>query len=587
MPPREDGTPRAFTWITGDPRSRQNVTQIRRHAGQNPGNRVVNSLRASADNNQASSVHGRVYLAPTPIAPVQLQGTAGTSTPNETPSTSSAHVVYPTTRPPDTTTPASTGSVQVLYPGTRPPERRTSALVTTKESVRRLAIDDLVNHSDEQDKEYTLISSAPDTAGDVVGLLPDKPVASADVLPGPPATRGCHEKSEESLRRAGHRHTPSKHFQASKTSAIVLLLDILASGPLLIMSTDDSQMEHTLLRTSAFYNGTFERIWSQRLQVDSAAFDIISTIETFSGSITTAAGLIAVNRIDSASSILNRVLPTVHQLLASPHPQLYYVLAELSLDASDSHLAGLRFQIKHFAADESEGMLGATHPITQLLRTRLTNKMALRLREFIQAEIHTLHEQSFSMHAYQTTCHEYFLARILSQLGRRDDAIRTLSGLTTRWESTYGADSLMCVTAMLELAKVYLSNRRGLDAETLADDALQRTFRIQTSSHQRPLSAGKLHSRMACLRTLGRVHSLRDNHGSALQYYTRAVKVGVDELGSAVPATQLALADLDAASKMASQADSSMPGVLGPRIRADEKRELLGNLTSINTTAVS
>lgn len=363
----------------------------------------------------------------------------------------------------------------------------------------------------------------------------------------------------------------------------------MAPFPSLPLSQDDSQVEEVLLRTNAFYTGTFESTWSQRLQQDSTVFDIISSVETFSGSITLAAGLVAVNRIDAASSLLDRVLPTIQQLLTSPHPQLYYALAELSLDTSHSHLGHLRAQVKQFAADVSESVLGTQHPITQLLRLSLPDTAALRLRDLIQAEIHTLYKRLFGTDAYQTTCHEYFLARILSQLGRHEEATRILSALLTRWETTYGADSLMCVTAQLELAKVHLAQSQeaaasSAEAESLVRDALRRTFRVQANSRQRPLSAGILHSRIGCLRTLGLVHSMRNDHGSALEYYARAVEVGVDDLGSEVPATQLALADLDVASRSAAQADT-----LGgkPGMGADKQKELLSKLSSINITGVN
>lgn len=42
MPPKEeDGSQRSFTFITGNPRSKQNITQIRRHAGQNSGHKAA------------------------------------------------------------------------------------------------------------------------------------------------------------------------------------------------------------------------------------------------------------------------------------------------------------------------------------------------------------------------------------------------------------------------------------------------------------------------------------------------------------------------------------------------------------------
>src|ERR1700761_7335966 len=49
MPPREDGAPpKSFTWITGNPRSKKNITQIRRHAGQNSGVKAETGTRAQS-----------------------------------------------------------------------------------------------------------------------------------------------------------------------------------------------------------------------------------------------------------------------------------------------------------------------------------------------------------------------------------------------------------------------------------------------------------------------------------------------------------------------------------------------------------
>ncbi|KIX08087.1 uncharacterized protein Z518_02742 [Rhinocladiella mackenziei CBS 650.93] len=336
----------------------------------------------------------------------------------------------------------------------------------------------------------------------------------------------------------------------------------MAPSTVMTLSKEESQIEQILSQTSAFYCGMFETSWSRRLQESSTAFDIMSEMENFSGSITTAGGLLAVDRIDTASLILGRVLPTLQHLLVSQHPQLYYVLADLSLDTSDNELGRLRGQVKRFSAGISQTILGAQHPITRLLRLDLPLDQTLRLRELIQRKVHELHEQFFSQTSYQTTGQYYYLARVLAQLGQTDEAARILSSIMTIWEVNYGMNSLMSVTALLEMTKVRLAqNNPDVQAECLVNDALQRTLTLEDSTKVRPLSAGIVHSRMGCLRTLARLFVMRNNYTIALQHYTQAVQVGINELGPAAPAVLLALADLDAASKMAAHANANAASI--------------------------
>jgi len=269
--------------------------------------------------------------------------------------------------------------------------------------------------------------------------------------------------------------------------------------------------------------------------------------------------LIAVNQVDPALAILNRALPTLQDLLITQHPQLYYVLAEMSLDTTDSELGRLRAQIKQFAAGVSQNLLGVQHPITQLLRLNLSHQQTVRLRELIQRKIHELHEHFFSVDSNQTTGQHYFLARILSQLGQTDEAARILSSVIAAWEASYGTNSMMSVTGLLELSKVRLAQGKpDAQAERLLNDGLRRTLTLETDGQMRPLWAEILHCRIGCLRTLGRLYIMRDNYDGALQCYTHAVTVGIDQLGPASPAVQLVLADLDAASKMAVEANANL-----------------------------
>lgn len=365
-------------------------------------------------------------------------------------------------------------------------------------------------------------------------------------------------------------------------------------APTPALSTDDILIEQTLLQTASFFTSQISTSWPQVLLDQNrhhTNFFLLEdtkthSIETFSSAITTAAGLLAVDRIESASSLLNHTLPYLHHFLTSQHPQLYPILAELSLDCQeDSSLGRLRGQIKQFAASLSHTVLGPLHPITRLLRLELSSPdQTARLRELIQRKIHDLHADSLSLTDPLTAAQGYYLARVLAQLGHLDDAVRVLDDVTRTWEKIYGQGSLMSILGMIESAKLRI-RRESVDFKEVEDillDALAKTTNLHDgqngkasrppasaefnprvasgSTQQSPdqnLPASIVHTRMACLRTLGRLYAMRDRPHRALQYYAQGVQIGIDELGPSVPAVQLALADLDVVGKLALLNDSS------------------------------
>lgn len=598
MPPKEDGTPKAFTWITGNPRSKKNITQIRRHAGQSSAVRAETKTKAPAHDGspvreQGTSLkpfratyqfveskeaaHSWGTFSAGPSLPIRIAESAAVrDSPVRLSDQAHQHV-------------AEDHPVLSLAPSKQIEEKPPPEVVNP---VRKVTIWDLVNHSDQEEDGHTEATSSqpskPDTKEEGPGDVGLERQALMNALSNSRGRSTRDQRGHLSLETtATFKANISKRRRPVGTSPNVAWRIGMAPSAGIVLSREDSQIAELLSQTGAFYTGKFETSWSQRLRENQATFDIMSEMENFSGSVSTAAGLIAVGRIDTASTILGRVLPTLHHLLVTQHPQLYYVLADMSLDTSDTELGRLRGQVKQFSAGVSQTVLGPSHPITRLLRLNLPDEHKRRLRELIQRKVHELHEQLFSATAYQTTGQHYYLARVLSQLGQTDEAARILSSLVTTWDAKYGLNSLMSVTGLLELTKVHLvQSQDHAYAEQLISVALQRTECIEAYGSQQPLSLGVVHSRMGCLRTLGRLHVMRNDYSTALQHYTQAVSLGVNELGPSVPAVQLALADLDTASKMKAQADLSESDNT-PHETQRSRGDLLTTLTSINNVAVS
>ncbi|EXJ71466.1 uncharacterized protein A1O5_05274 [Cladophialophora psammophila CBS 110553] len=605
MPPREDGAPKSFTWITGDPRSKTNITQIRRHAGQNSGVKAENSARARSSSLPRPGHRGsaKAFRAVHPSS--KVDETAEKLPNNQGDASNLSHVNYPSAAAGFAVASSSAtknervNAYQPFYPVTSSLKEASS---TSEDAIptRKVTIWDLVNHSAEEEERHRLelLASTPgqdtdegrcDYFGSNIDHAALKHALSEARAHSPRNPRKTSPPPATTALQANisKRRKPAALAGSSNASWRIGM----APSAVMTLSKEDSQIEQILLQASTFYTSKFESSWCGQLRDSYNPSDMVS-VENFNGSITTAAGLMAVGRIDSASAILGRVLPTLSDLLILQHPKLYYVLAEFSLDASSTELGRLRSQVKRFAAAASLTILGSSHPITTLLQLSLTNAdQRLRLRELIQRKIHELHEQLFSATSSETTGQYYYFARVLAQLGHLDEAARILSQIIPIWENSYGKNSLMPVTGLLELTKVHLaSDDTSKDTELLISDALRRTLTIEKSSEDQAAGlAEAVHSRMGCLRTLGRLHVMRGNVETAMMQYTAAVSVGVAELGAGVPAVQLALADLDTVTRMAvPHPDDEMPDdadeAMSPTVRLgpDVRETARLNLSALN-----
>ena len=582
MPPKEDGaSSKSFTWITGNPRSKKNITQIRRHAGQNSGVKAENGARAHSS---SSPIPGQRSSATGPHRPVYPSHRSDT-TDEHSPATELDesivfHVKYPPASAEDPAVPVATlepvNDPQPSYLET-PSSEKEPRVGEDAKAPRKLAIWDLVNHSIEEEERHKQ---------EVLALTPGQHSEDdrQDYFGGSVARSELKqilsEARSHSPRRRMHISSPPpttvvvqaniakrrKATSGTTTNLSTWRLGMPHTPRSLSLSKVDSQLEQILIHTNAFYRGKFEASWSARLRENGPTyFDKISDAEHFAASVAVAGGLMVRGRTESASSTLERALPALSGLLISEHPQLYFLLADISLGANpDTILGRLLGELGRLVAASSFKTLGPSHPLTRTMCLDFPDMSAtdrMRLRELVQRQIHELHKELFGPASYQTMGQYYFLSKVLSQLGRFEESRNILSELLHAWELAYGTNNIMTITVLFELSKTHLFlHDYSQVTEDLLSETLRRTLTLERSTSQEfgsspdtrtnPMVAGLVNARIGCIRTLGRLHVMRGNLETAMMQYSCAVSIGLQELGSNVPAVQLALADLDAVSQM-------------------------------------
>lgn len=314
--------------------------------------------------------------------------------------------------------------------------------------------------------------------------------------------------------------------------------------------------ERILSATSRYYQGHADSTWTPPTE-----FDGRPESELFFVSVMTAAGLISAGQPESARSLLDRTLPLAKDMLLSHHPQTFYMLVEMSMDTSSSVIGNLRASIKNHLAGITSSYLGKHHPMAILLNTPLTMDQRTRLRVDAQKMAHEEQVKTFGPLAYQTLSHVWYWARSLAGAGYLEEAAVMLERLSHSWDELYGPNSALAIIGLVEQARVVLaSGSASVKVECLISDALRRN-KVLSMAHSdqtqsldvaeaRQRESSLLFSRLAALRLLGRVHTMRWNFGAALHSFEQAMAIAEVGLEPDSSVLQLCRADLDAARSM-------------------------------------
>lgn len=371
-------------------------------------------------------------------------------------------------------------------------------------------------------------------------------------------TRGREPNHKQRVSKARKTKEPKVQRKVPETMQMRWRIGA-APSVALALSREDNQISQVISQAIAYYTSMSEVIWGPQVRKNTFFYDLDNRVEVLRDSTVAAASLVAADRLDSAQEVLNKVLPGIEDQLRNPHPALYVMMAELALNLVRTPGLALRREVKRYIAARAFVILGAEHPLTVLLRLDLPQARNEMLGEQLWNAILPILAKSFGSDHYQTSTQVYVAARNLASCGRIDEAVTRIQRIIDQWCKLYGNNSLIVCYSKIELANILASAGSDMKAEFVVSDALRTSDMIQAAelrnedcnlSEKRHRESSIAFPRVAGLRTLGKLHSLRGNYGASAHYYSQAVATGIPSLGTESAAVELAQAELDSIRKL-------------------------------------
>lgn len=317
-----------------------------------------------------------------------------------------------------------------------------------------------------------------------------------------------------------------------------------------------AQLESFLLRTSNFYQSEFDTTWQVILEQNSAAFQAPAPAQQFDIATISAAALIEAGRVDEASKLIQCLFDSLpHFVHRSNHPSAYYLFINFALTSSSSALAQLYENLRVHLIPISEKILGPGHPISQVLRLRISGAARKQFQYAAMSSIRDMFYQAFGPDSMQTMVQHFTFGRILTKLGLYQEAIDEISALLRSAERSQPLNSLFPVFVLVEKVAAYLAaGDSSIVPELHLNDAFRRLHIIserleplpEDDEEKQMMKTPMAVCQMVGLQASGRLQCLRRNFGAAIQAYSQAVHVGVTAFGPYAVPVYLSQADLDA-----------------------------------------
>lgn len=554
MPTGQGNSHRDITFIIGNPRSKQNVSRIRRHASSKTIKDVEDHVGYPAQFPPKLASRASGYAT---------SGRAGTSD-GPIASSAGASVVSPNDRSQRRYS-LDAVEFEVLPSNTittgEPSSHDSSSLLTSSSEVNLPHLNSFGFTSRSSGALESWETERPHPRSSALyGSAPGLFAASAPELPALPSirhvVRSAPHQPNTRVRSRGHPYLFSTQKWVSGVSESQRRIQAGPGRPL-SLSAEDVGIERCLALATSFYLGQYESTWGPRLQQDGLTLDMTSDIEIWDESTHTAAALIEVGRTGIATKIVRQQMQSIESLLSLDHPELFSVLAIVALDTNYTPLGQLRRHLRNRLAPASETMLGASHPLSQLLKMELSAGVRAQVRIAMQKRIFDLIAQIFGENTYQTLCQFFILATNLEDQGHYEEALTVNTAYLELAAKLYGLNSLIVVFGLIEQSSIYLAaGQLDVRAELHIHDALRQLSIIDShpavalvtdnaSSEREKRTNMVAHCKIAALRILSRLHWMRSNYEAAMHFRQEALDCGKSVLGPDAIPVLLAEEDLN------------------------------------------
>ena len=224
--------------------------------------------------------------------------------------------------------------------------------------------------------------------------------------------------------------------------------------PTILPPEELKQIELILSQTSSWMKGAFDALWRPSVQQDPVIYDFDNGNEIIRESLFIVSDLVALKKTAPAFEILNCLLDIIPEVFRDPHPDLLFLLVELSAGISLNSAPLIYERIKTYVANLASIMLGELHPLTILLKCKFGAGIDRKATELVSACILDNLATTFGPCAYQTIAQQFFLSQFYSNSGKTELARHLMLDVQKQRIKTHGCESALARVAQYELSKI-------------------------------------------------------------------------------------------------------------------------------------
>ena len=225
--------------------------------------------------------------------------------------------------------------------------------------------------------------------------------------------------------------------------------------------TDDLKIEFVLSESFNWMMGQYTSSWSSSVQRDPKVFDLNGEVEILREAFYVVTDLLAIGKTAAAFEALKVTLDAMPAILRDPHPELLFTLVELAYGINMTGATDLHSKIRPHVAELAATVMGANHPLTNLLKSEFDPVLQNHVTELVFKCIVDAMSKTFGRVAYQTLVQQMGRSQFYARTGRGLEAQDLIMEIQEHWKQQYGINSALARLAELELCLMRLQDHQN------------------------------------------------------------------------------------------------------------------------------